>query len=285
MTVFDRYVTVDWSASSRPKTGRDSIWIADSHGDVLENHRTRHEAIEALYAQLTASVHRGQRVLVAWDFAFAYPIGTLAALGCATWQELWELLGELIEDGEDNTNNRFEIAAELNRRIGAAQPFWACPPRKASPHLTARRPLERVLPEYRLCEQWLLSRARRVHSPWKLFTSGSVGGQTLLGIPRLWALRHDPALAAHSAIWPMETGWTISAARPLIVHAETWPGGFTVDENRHRTRDAAQVICVVEHLQRADRDGELSPLLAPPLDERTRVIAESEEGWVLTDVR
>jgi hypothetical protein len=29
--MFDRFVVVDWSASSTPKLGRDSIWIGVSH--------------------------------------------------------------------------------------------------------------------------------------------------------------------------------------------------------------------------------------------------------------
>jgi hypothetical protein len=31
--IFDRYVTVDWSANNRPKTGKDSIWICNLSAD------------------------------------------------------------------------------------------------------------------------------------------------------------------------------------------------------------------------------------------------------------
>ena len=30
MPIFDRYIAVDWSANNGPKTGRDSIWIAEA---------------------------------------------------------------------------------------------------------------------------------------------------------------------------------------------------------------------------------------------------------------
>ena len=46
--LFDDYVMVDWSASSHPRTGKDSIWIAsgDWHGDTLKSERA-HESLDA----------------------------------------------------------------------------------------------------------------------------------------------------------------------------------------------------------------------------------------------
>jgi hypothetical protein len=42
---------------------------------------------------------------------------------------------------------------------------------------------------------------------WKLFGNGSVGGQALLGIPRLSALRNDEVLEPVFRVWPFETGF------------------------------------------------------------------------------
>src|SRR3546814_11357124 len=58
------------------------------------------------------------------------------------------------------------------------------------------------LPERRLCE-W---RIRRVQPTWKLAGKGSVGGQMLTGIPRVWQLRRDPRIALDAHVWPFETG-------------------------------------------------------------------------------
>ena len=70
------------------------------------------------------------------------------------------------------------------------------------------------------------ARAPGTQPAWKLLGQGSVGGQALLGIPMLRALRDDPALAPASRIWPFETGFTPRprATGPVIVHAEIWPG-------------------------------------------------------------
>ena len=45
---------------------------------------------------------------------------------------MWDLLAQLVDDRDDNANNRFEVAAELNRRVGPGPgPFWGCPPAAA----------------------------------------------------------------------------------------------------------------------------------------------------------
>ena len=50
--LFDRYVVVDWSANSTPKTGKDAIWScvfdpANGRQDLV-NHHTRHAARDHL---------------------------------------------------------------------------------------------------------------------------------------------------------------------------------------------------------------------------------------------
>jgi hypothetical protein len=61
----------------------------------------------------------------------------------------------------------------------------------------------------------------------RLFGTASVGSQSLTGIARLHRLRNDPKLAAVSAVWPFETGWTAKAkwlpAHVLVLHAEIYP--------------------------------------------------------------
>ena len=48
MTLFDRYVLVDWSANARPKRGKDSIWFSSlpavGEPDLVENAATRGHA-------------------------------------------------------------------------------------------------------------------------------------------------------------------------------------------------------------------------------------------------
>ena len=100
---------------------------------------------------------------------------------------------------------------------------------------------------------------RGVQPVWKLLGSGSVGGQTLLGIPALCRLRADPALAAVSRVWPFETGFTTTPAPPdgpCIVHAEIWPGlGPDPLDPALTIRDQAQVRAVVRWLAGLERGG------------------------------
>ena len=71
MTLFDAYLMVDWSASSRPNSGEDSIWIGvavrDSGQvrlDKPENPRTRAAAELRVKQQLVAFSHQstGRRI-------------------------------------------------------------------------------------------------------------------------------------------------------------------------------------------------------------------------------
>src|SRR5262249_10160990 len=138
------------------------------------------------------------------------------------------------------------------------------------------------LSEHRAVEQQLRASGRLVHSTWKLFTTGSVGSQALLGIPHLAGLVNDSSLRDRTMVWPFETGFRLpDRSRTRIVHVEIWPGLFNVDLTRHRTKDAAQVISVVEELARRDTDGTLASLFAPSiLSPGDSSVCQHEEGWI-----
>ena len=81
---FDRYITVDWSANSKPKGGKDSIWVCTHAADgesSTANPRTRREAETVVREQLLRAVRMRQRVLVGFDFPYGYPAGFADALG------------------------------------------------------------------------------------------------------------------------------------------------------------------------------------------------------------
>src|SRR5262249_52039732 len=229
-----------------------------------------------------------------FDFAFGYPAGFARALGlrgtAPAWRRTWTALAEVIADGEDNANNRFAVAASLNRRLGSSQgPFWCCPPRAAGEALAMTRPaspyrLKRGLwlPEYREADRRLRASGRYVQSAWKLYTAGSVGSQTLLGIPRVAALRFDTRRADVSRVWPFEAT-SPGTVRPFVLHVEIWPGMIALDRALHPVKDAAQVLSMVRSLAARDAAGDL----AAELDEPRRLPAAralsclGEEGWVL----
>src|ERR1051326_2610179 len=133
--LFDHYVIVDWSAASRPKTGRDSIWVCHKgpHGERVANPATRHLARLLLADIIGAAAERGQRMLLGFDFPFGYPAGFANRLGLkgTPWRAVWDEVATLAQDNEDNSNDRFELGAALNRRVSGRQfPFWGCPPRR-----------------------------------------------------------------------------------------------------------------------------------------------------------
>jgi hypothetical protein len=149
------------------------------------------------------------------------------------------------------------------------------------PHLspTRPRPFPSRIRDGRLVERRLA--ARRIQSPWKLFTRGAVGSQTLLGLPAVHRLLTDPALAARARLWPFETAWDRAIGEDAIVIAEVWP---SLVDHRHQPypiKDACQVAAVRDWA--LDAPGALGRSLTRPADlsdDEDRLCRE-REGWIL----
>ena len=285
---FDAYVMVDWSANAGPKTGSDSIWwcIARRKGGSLRlappvNTSTRKAAIEAIRACLLALVAQRLSVLVGFDFPYAYPRGFAASLGLAgePWRAVWdELSRRVVDDQERSVNNRFEVAAALNRRIAGSRPFWGCP---ASARCDALLPTKGKMPCGPLEE--LRATERRLRGPkscWQLFYTGSAGSQALLGIPYLARLRDDPALAPVSRVWPFETGPLLPprTAGGRVIHAEIYPSLVPAAPAPGEAKDSAQVRAIARHFAARDRRGDLDSDFTAP---ESVPEAWHEEGWIL----
>jgi precorrin-8X/cobalt-precorrin-8 methylmutase len=293
--LFDAYVMVDWSASSVPKIGADSVWIGMAErrdGDGLNirmlNPPTRREAGEVLADALSDMVARDRVVLVGFDFAFGYPAGFARRLrpNDGTWRGVWKEIAARVRDDGDNTNNRFAVAAAFNETVsGGPFPFWGCPAATAGAILAKTRPQgygEDTLRENRLTDRV----AQGPQSVWKLVYSGSVGGQTLLGIAALQRLRRHPWIAEVARVWPFETG-LVTLRRPesegwRVLFAEIYPSAFPTTHGDD-VKDARQIHGTLAHLARLDDAGELASLFAGPpgLSEHDRRLIESEEAWIL----
>ena len=289
--LFDAYAMVDWSAASSPKRGPDSIWYRILLRDgaalrqfALENPATRQQATTELCDHLTELLTQGRRVLAGFDFPFGYPSGTAAQLGIRglPWRHLWQLLDDALHDGDDNANDRFDVAEDLNRRLsGDAFPFWGNVREEERRHLLrrGRRPHgPDDLAERRLCDALLPS----TQPVWKLAGVGSVGSQALTGIPRVWQIRRDPRLAAETHIWPFETGLRFDP-RPALILAEIYPSQVPAADLPGLPKDAGQVVAITDHLARQDGEGVLADLFTggPGLTEKQRRIIELEEAWIL----
>ncbi len=297
LSMFDRYVMVDWSASSSPRHGRDSIWScaldAVTGPYELANHQTRGAARSGLRELLVGSA--GRRVLVGFDFSMGYPVGTAASArldGGTPWQAMWSFLVDSVVDDRTNTNNRFQVAAAFNARVGPGRgPFWGCPARARGPSLHSTKApgfphhgSTISLAEFRRCEQRLRASGRYASSSWQLLGAGSVGSQSLVGIPVLAALMADPSLRHRVRLWPFTTGLTpdpTDGRADAVVFAEVWPGSIDVELGHHVVRDASQVISLSRHFASLDASSELVVLFAPAMDSSDQRNALDEEGWIL----
>jgi hypothetical protein len=263
--MFDRVVIVDWSARSSPSPVRpsaDAIWVGEA-GAGEAYHRTR-AAAGADVAERIAALPAGQRMLVGFDFPFAYPSGFAASLGCAGPLAVWDWLVARITDGPDNANNRFETAAAINRMFPGVGPFWGRPVGIRLPDLPHRGSLRQGhgLPERRAVE----AQVPRAQPVWKLYTTGSVGSQALLGLPVLARLRRLPGVT----VWPFEPPGR-------VVLAEVWPSllaARVAAEQGDGIKDRVQVRVLARELARLAGQGRLAPLFEVPEVAR-------EEGWIL----
>ena len=296
MPLFHTHIIVDWSARSSPspkKPAKDAIWWAaartNGRGVVVGDPdyvRTRHEALDRLAGLIAGELDAGRRVLVGFDFPFGYPAGVAERLaGKASALALWDWLAERIEDGPDNDNNRYAVAAEINAAYPGIGPFWGRPTKWSYPTIpvraSARSRQESQPPERRIADR----HAKGAKTVWQLAYAGSVGSQMLLGLPALKRLVTDPRIAGRAAIWPFETGLRTPDAPAVI--AEVYP---SLLRNEVRARqyddeilDSAQVRVNAEAFARLDAGGGLAPLLAgaPHLTPAERRIVETEEAWIL----
>ncbi|PVA09438.1 molybdopterin molybdenumtransferase MoeA [Pelagivirga sediminicola] len=270
MRLFDTVLVVDWSARAAPspaKPGADAIWTAAARGGAAEcsYHRTRAGAMQAIDALLEEELAAGRRVLAGFDFPFGYPRGFARALtGTDDPLALWAELAARIVDGADNANNRFDVARAINAALPGIGPFWGGPEDQTDATLPAKGSLREAhgLPERRACEMHLPG----AQSCWKLYTTGSVGSQALLGIPRLQALRER--FGAALSVAPFE------APDTPIVLAEVYPSllapHVAAQQEPGEIKDRAQVRVLAEALHGA----------GDALDAMLRE-GDAEEGWIL----
>ncbi len=271
MTGFDTVAVADWSARAAPsqaKPSKDAIFLGIARDGYVATlyQRTRAQAMQSLASLCEGELRAGRRVLVAFDFPFAYPEGFAR---CVTGSDaplaLWQRLAATIRDDDRNRSNRFEVAAGLNASFADEGPFWGHPVGAEIPGLPFRKPGYAAFPfaERRRIET-LVPRAK---SCFQLMGAGSVGSQALLGIARLEGLRDRFAQAV--AVAPFEP------PEAPIVLVECYPGLFA-DAIAARTRpgeipDRAQVRVLAQALARL------------PADRLDALLREGDpfEGWIL----
>ena len=298
--LFDAYIMVDWSAAAKPTLGANSIWIGVLAKDArlklqfkAVNIDTRLKArafLEDMVAKLT---RRGDRVLLGFDFSLGYPAGTAKALGLDVskqppWAAMHAHLASKLKDKPDNSNARYAIAAGLNYAISKGPfPFWGAPARDVVSTLASTKPdfAGQPLPEFRIAESHL--RDQKLGQPksvWQLAYTGSVGSQSLTGIPHVHALR---ATWPNARIWPFETGTGELTEDDLqgveVVIAEVYPSLVKAKAEKGETLDEVQVREIARHYSQLDEKGLLGATFSTgkSLDEGKIEQIQAEEGWIL----
>ena len=273
--LFNAYLVVHWSAAAKPTTGADSVSIGVLKRDVrfrlaFEAHNLPTRAHgEALIASiLDDRAKRRERTLIGFDFPLGLPRGLAGGLHLAPatppWRAVWDQLARMVKDKADNTNNRFGVGSEINRRLtGGPFPFWGCPPRDTLTTLQPKRGREHGpgdVPEFRHVEV-----AHKTANPvWKLYYNGAVGPQGILGIPMVRRLR-----AAHEAmrIWPFETGWKPLTESDLsgvdMVAAEVSTSGLRPAPLPGEAKETALVRTLAERFRPPRRKRQLGADLRP----------------------
>jgi len=296
--LFDAVIIADWTAAEGKKLGDQSVWVGVAKRDVrfrlyTETHNvaTRAEGEALLNRLISEHRKRGDRVLVGLDFNFGYPAGTAARLKLdgSPWSAMWKFIAANIVDKADNTNNRYQVAAKINRLMtDEAWPMWGAPAKQAQRWLTTTKPPAGSgadIPEFRATEDAVRKGRLQPKSVWQMHGAGAVGGQTLVGIPMVRRLLES--LGPSGAVWPFGTGWrALDAAdvEPLsAVVVEVWPSMFNAQPEPGEFKDQAQVRVTAEALAKMDDAGDLAKAFAPPkgADEALIAKVEQEEGWIL----
>lgn len=292
--LFSAYVIVDWSAASKPTTGADSIWIGVLKRDVRFrlafesfNEPTRTAAETRLNAILADLKKRSERALVGFDFPMGFPRGFAAALKLPgePWRAAWDELGKRVVDKPTNVNNRFNVAAQLNRLLTDSPfPFWGAPAKDVQTTLAATKSRPHGsddLPEFRHADL----AAKGAASIWKTYYNGSVGGQAIMGIPLARRLKGARGEAAR--VWPFETGFKALTEADLagveVVLAEVYPSLIKGQALPGEVKDQTQVRATAEHFAKLDEAGKLGEVFGAPKGTAAGVVldAEREEGWIL----
>lgn len=266
---FDTIIMVDWSGGSDtgPRPGPDAIWAAAHSRGRAEPPvylRNRQIAETWIVSRLQAELDAGRRVCIGFDFAFAYPVGFgIALTGSADPLAVWDWFAAQVVDAP-KANNRFDLAAAINRGFGGGGPFWFNALQRDIPDLPRKGNARRV--------RWTHPRratetaAKGSFECWQLGGAGAVGSQIIMGLPVLSRLRHR--FGGAITVWPFQP------PGPPITLIEVWPSVVSgpVQSARHKDeiKDAAQVRILAAAIAALD-PASLARLLNRPPD---------PEGWI-----
>lgn len=265
MSLFDTFVMVDWSGGNDrgPSPKADAIWVCVARDGVAEVPvylRNRGLAEDWLSTCIETERTAGRRLCLGFDFPFGYPSGFGRALvGTDEALHLWRWFEDRIIDAP-KTNNRFDIAGEINRQFGGNGPFWANGLKRNIDGLGRTKTIyQNPFPDRRAVE----TSAKGTFTCWQMAGAGAVGSQVMMGLPVLERLRRR--FAGQVSVWPFEP------LQSPVAFVEIWPSLTLGRGPAGQIKDAWQVEQIALTLSRMSSN-ELSTLLA---------VEPNVEGWIL----
>ena len=183
-----RCIAVDWSGAEAEPDQLAHVWVAVAaagHLMRLRNGLTRDEVINLLATEIVA----GGPLVIGLDFAFSFPQWYLTRHNLNGAHELWDLAAI---QGDDWLS-------------GETWPFWGKD--KSS---FQKRP-KTLVPklEFRQTDLERKIGSRKPKSVFQINGAGSVGAQTIRGLPGLTRLRR-----AGAAVWPFDVP---DPDRPIVI--------------------------------------------------------------------
>ncbi len=265
MTAYRTFAMVDWSGGNDtgPRPRKDAIWasvVRDGIADDPVYLRNRQLAETWLTELIREELAANRRLFLGFDFPFGYPCGFARALtGSDNPLVLWDWFEERVQDSP-RSNNRFDLAGDINRQFGGKGPFWMnALKRDISGLPRTKTGYHNPFPDRRRVE----TRAKGSFTCWQMAGAGSVGGQVMMGLPVLARLRrHFPDKIS---VWPFEQ---LETDVSLI---EIWPSLKLGAAPKGQIKDAWQVEQVALTLAQLPEKE-----LAQQLD-----VDAAEEGWIL----
>ncbi|MGD1881232.1 MAG: gephyrin-like molybdotransferase Glp [Paracoccaceae bacterium] len=265
MTDWHTMIMVDWSGGNDtgPRPRSDAIWACLARKGQTEAPlylRNREAAWDWLTETIQHETQAGHSVLIGFDFPFGFPKGFGRALtGSDDPFAVWDWLSKRISDAP-KSNNRFDVAGEINAVFPGTGPFWGNGLGRDIPYLPRKGRAREAhgMTERRAAE----SQAKGTFPVWQLSGVGSVGGQMLMGLPFLQRLR---GFHPNARIWPFE---------PLdtdLAIVEIWPSLTVGAAPDDWIKDAWQVHEVARVFSSLD----------PPQLDAMLAVQAPEEGWIL----
>ncbi len=255
-----------------------------------------------------------KKTLIGFDFGFGYPhqaYGTEEKTLGGCWKCLWEKLTSLYSEDDQEIDNKGRPHYKLVDQWNSGKKglfFWGKPNnikgsldnvKTVECDAKARREDAKV-DNFRITDKRV--RWSGVKSLWQLYGAGSVGSQTLLGIPYVEELRR--CFGEKVRVWPFETnfGKNLKGFNILICEVHFAAIGRVQERIARKTdalecqsenhqipkgypKDRIQVEEMCRFFAEEDKDGSLLQKFLKVdcscVSKDDRIKAQTKEGWIL----